>query len=455
MSHPNLRLSVRPLLFILVTIWISACSLGKKEPQWISQNPLDPGYYSAVVRISRKAPDYLDLARDNALKEISTQINVTLDSEVALKEMEANGIPSAEIVNQIRSSSRSKLSNIQLAGSYQNKSDYWAYYRLSKSEYLAWRLKQRDLAIEQAKVYLQEFDQATTDIAPGITSLLKAMELIVDFADLDLRTSYAGEKVNIYNELLFRFNRLPEMISLSFAQNLLKVVAKQREKQIVGVRTAYLKDQQTYSARSFPLVFAFRNGNGDIVRQALSDNSGQAELIIRRITDFSNPQFIELTPDKEYWLSRVENPLVKRMLNILQFTPVRLQLSVSKPKAYLDYSFNNGPGSGYRDLLVKKLQDLDLEVVADSTSSDYIFRIMVMSREGEYVSRLKLFSASADAYVELLQSRGFKSVYNTNLTNIKSTAADPAYARQMSELNAVAEICDQLLFMLVEQHIMY
>jgi hypothetical protein len=443
------------LPYFLILIWISACSIGKKEPQWINQNPLDPGYYSAVVRISRKAPDYLDLARDNALKEISTQINVTLDSEVSLKEMEANGIPSAEIINQIRSSSRSKLSNIQLAGSYQNKTDYWAYYRLSKSEYMKWRFKQRDLAIEQAKVFLQEFDQATTDIAPGITSLLKAMELIVDFADLDLRTSYSGRSVNIYNELLFRFNRLPEMISLSYSQNQIKVVAKQREKQIIGVQTAYVKDNQTYSARSFPIVFSFRNGKGDIVRQALSDNTGQAELIIRRITDFSNPQFIEMTPDKDYWLSRVENPLVKRMLNILQFSPVSLQLSVSRPKAYLDYSFNNGKGNGYRDLLVKKLQDLDLEVVADSASSDYIFRIMVMSRESEYVSRLKLFSASADAYVELLQSKGFKSIYNTNLTNLKSTGADSALALQMSELNAVAEICDQLLFMLVEQHVMY
>ncbi len=434
---------------------MAGCAFNQKEPAWISQNPTDNAYYSAVVRISRKAPNYLDLARDNALKEISTQISVTIDSDIALKEMEANGIPSAEIVNQIRSSSRNKLANVQLAGSYQTDNDYWAYYRLSKSEYLAWRLKQRDLAIQQALSLLQEFDDATTDLAPGITSLLKALEQVVDFADLDLTARYQDKSVNLYNELLFRLNRLPEKIKLSYSQKELKVIAKQKAKQIVEVKTEYLKDSQSYASRTFPVVFSFQSGTGDIVPQAISDNNGLAELIIRRITDFSDPQFIELKPDKAFWLSRVENPVVKKLLAGLQFNSAILKLNVFRPKVYLDYSFDNGQGNGYRELVLKKLQDLNLEVVSDSTISDYQVRIMITSREGDYVSRLNLFSASADAYVELLYSKGFKSIYSTNLTNVKSTGSNLQAAIKMSELNAVAEICDQLLFMLVEQHIFY
>jgi len=55
----------------------------------------------------------------------------------------------------------------------------------------------------------------------------------------------------------------------------------------------------------------------------------------------------------------------------------------------------------------------------------------------------------------LLQSSNGKSIYNTNLTGIKSTASLPEIAEKMSELNAVNEICDKVMYMLVEQYIMF
>jgi len=95
-----------------------------------------------------------------------------------------------------------------------------------------------------------------------------------------------------------------------------------------------------------------------------------------------------------------------------------------------------------------------LEVVADSTKSDYIFKVIVVSKDGDYVSRLNLFSASADAYVDLRQRKGYKSLYSTYITGVKSTGSSRETALKMSELNAITEICDKLLYMLVEQHIM-
>ncbi|MDY0150665.1 MAG: LPP20 family lipoprotein [Candidatus Cloacimonas sp.] len=440
------------LIFVLL---LTACSLAKKEPVWVLQHPVDSGFYTAVIRTSKQAPNYTDTARDNALREISTQISVQIDSDIALKETEANGIASSELVSQIRSSSRNKLANIQLAGSYETDKEYWAFYRLSKSDYQAWRKQQRDLAVQQALPLLSEFDDSTADAAPGITALLKALELIVDYTDMDLSTSYNGQEVNLYNELFSRLNRLPENLKPELAVANLPVVAKQRQTHIVPATMYYFKDKQKYSCKAFPLVFSFVSGKGDIVNTTLTDNEGKADLVIRRITDFTDPQQISMAPDKQYWLSRIENPIVKQMFKLLQFPPAILNLKVSRPKAYLDYSFDNTAGSAYRDLLVRKLQDLDLEVVADSSKSDFTFKVIVISRDGDFVPSLKLYSAKADAYVELLQSKGYSSLYNTNLTNIKSTGLTTETARKMSELNSIVEINDKLMYMLVEQYIMY
>ncbi|MDD2229147.1 MAG: LPP20 family lipoprotein [Candidatus Cloacimonetes bacterium] len=428
--------------------------MASKEPSWVTQRPADPAYYNAVVRFSKKAPNYTDLARDNALREISTQISVQIDSDIYLKETEANGIPSSEIISQIRSSSRNKLNNIQLYGSYENDKDYWAYYRLSKSDYRAWRMQQRDLAIEQAQKLLSEFDAVTTDAVLGISALLRAMELIVDYTDLDLDTMYKGKQVNLYNELFSRLNRLPESLNPFIERANLAVVAKLRQDHIEPAGIYYEKEGTQHPCKAFPLLFSFSRGEGDIVGKVQTDNYGKAELNIKRITSFASPQQISLTLDKDYWLRSIENPIVKRMFSLLKFPAASLSLLVSRPKAYIDYSFNDSKGTAYQDLLVTKLQDLDLEVVTEKAASNFTFRVVINSQEGEYVSGLRLYSAQSDAYIELLDTQQNKSIYNTNITSIKSTGTTRENAKRSGELSSVSEISDMLLFTMVEQYIM-
>ncbi|MDD4309997.1 MAG: LPP20 family lipoprotein [Candidatus Cloacimonetes bacterium] len=452
LSH-NIRV-LGLLLLLILLLFVNACGFAAKEPEWVLSTPVDGAYYQAVVMLSKKVPGYVDTARENALREISTQISVQIDSDIALTETEANGIPSNDLISQIRSSSRNRLNGIQLAGTYQTDKDYWAYYRLSKSEYRFWRNQQKDLSVQQAISLLSDFDSATGDIAVGITALLKALELIVDFTDMDLSCEYKGKQVNLYNELFNRLQRLPESIKPLYASQQLAVIAKTRTTHEIPVSISYLKDNQQYPCSSFPLAFSFIKGAGDIEKKTISDTQGAAKLTIRRIADFATPQQIALSPDKEYWQSRLENPIVKKLFTQLQFSPAYLTLLVSRPKAYLEYSFDNSAGSAYKDILVKKLQDLDLEVVKEKANADYYFKVAIISHEGEPLPLLNQHTAKADAYVELLDVASGKSIYSNNLTNIKSTGNSLAIARNKSELVAINEICDKLLFMLVEQHIM-
>ncbi len=197
------------------------------------------------------------------------------------------------------------------------------------------------------------------------------------------------------------------------------------------------------------------SGKGEIVAEGLTDENGKAELIINRITSFSTPQFIEAKPDKYFWLTGIENPIVKTMFGNLQFLPATLKLNVNRPKAFVQYSFNNTSGTDYRNILLKKLQDLDLEVSTNQNESDYTFKVNIITRNSEFLPLLKQYSAVADAYIELIDSRTGKSIYNTNLTGIKSVAVTTDAAKGKNELDAVNELCDKVMFMLVQQYIMY
>lgn len=438
-------------LYILLLL-LSACSVAKKQPEWTLQQPFDNGYYSAVVKIPKKAPNYKELARNEAIREISTQISVQIDSDIALKETEANGIPSSELISSIRSSSNNKIRDLQLVGTYETKNDYWAYYRLSKSEYYAWRKNQCEQATAQALNLLNEFDLSQTNLTSGISALLKGLELIVDYTDMDLTTSYRNKQINLYNELFFRLNHLTEKVKINYAEKEIDLTAKQRERKSITVFVIY---QQEIPVNNFPVCFNFLSGKGEIVAKGLTDENGKAELIINRITSFSTPQFIEAKPDKDFWLVGIENPIVKTMFGNLQFLPATLKLNVNRPKAFVQYSFNNTSGTDYRNILLKKLQDLDLEVSTNQNESDYTFKVNIITRNSEFLPLLKQYSAVADAYIELIDSRTGKSIYNTNLTGIKSVAVTTDAAKGKNELDAVNELCDKVMFMLVQQYIMY
>ena len=438
-------------LYILLLL-LSACSVGKKQPEWTLQQPFDNGYYSAVVKIPKKAPNYKELARNEAIREISTQISVQIDSDIALKETEANGIPSSELISSIRSSSNNKIRDLQLVGTYETKNDYWAYYRLSKSEYYAWRKNQCEQATAQALNLLNEFDLSQTNLTPGISALLKGLELIVDYTDMELTTSYRNKQINLYNELFFRLNHLTEKVKINYAEKEIDLTAKQRERKSITVFVIY---QQEIPVNNFPVCFNFLSGKGEIVAEGLTDENGKAELIINRITSFSTPQFIEAKPDKDFWLVGIENPIVKTMFGNLQFLPATLKLNVNRPKAFVQYSFNNTSGTDYRNILLKKLQDLDLEISTNQNESDYTFKVNIITRNSEFLPLLKQYSAVADAYIELIDSRTGKSIYNTNLTGIKSVAVTTDAAKGKNELDAVNELCDKVMFMLVQQYIMY
>lgn len=442
------------IVLIALLLVLGACSVSKRVPDWVSQRPYNNEYYTAVVRHPKQVPNYVESARDNALREISTQISVQIDSDIYLKETEANGIPSAELISQIKSSSRNRLKDIQLVGTYEDAKDYWAYYRLSKSSYLAWRVQQRDLAIAQATKLLAEYDSSITGITSGIASLLKALELVVDFTDLDLSVIYRDKEVNLYNELYARLQALPEKLSFAFEPQEISLVAKLRRTSELSANVWYNRDSALHPAMAFPVKFTFERGSGEIPGSSITDSNGRAKLTINRISSFSPQQSISMQPDKSYWLASLENPVIIQMFSLLRFKPAHLELRVNKPRAYLIYSFDGKPGTSYRDIVVNKLQTLDLEVPTDIKASDYTFRVEIISHEGEYVNNLRLYSASADANVELLDSRTGLSIFSTTIAGVKSTGSNRENARKASELAAVNRICDSLLFTLVEQHIM-
>ena len=70
---------MRYLPFLTILILLCSCSTNSTLPAWIEGFDHDPQYFSALSMVSTRQPDYKELARDYAAREIAMQIGSSIE----------------------------------------------------------------------------------------------------------------------------------------------------------------------------------------------------------------------------------------------------------------------------------------------------------------------------------------------------------------------------------------
>jgi hypothetical protein len=139
-----------PAWIILIAFYLMSCSgsrettstkndipVVKPRPTWISERPIAPAYYIGIGS-ANKIQDPLEfqqVAKKNALNDLSSEIKVLVQGESFLSTLEQNYSFSEEFRTDIRTSVAQEIESFETVDSWENGSEYWVYYRLSKAEY--------------------------------------------------------------------------------------------------------------------------------------------------------------------------------------------------------------------------------------------------------------------------------------------------------------------------------
>ena len=133
-------------LLPIILLLLFQSLFAKTMPDWVKSRPIDKNYYIGigVAKKSKKNKDYIQYAKDSALKNLASEISVNISGEVISKVMEKNGINKEELISNIKTSTQAKLQGYELVGTWEDKNNYWVYYHLSKEKYKAQQKKKRD-----------------------------------------------------------------------------------------------------------------------------------------------------------------------------------------------------------------------------------------------------------------------------------------------------------------------
>ena len=137
------------LLFILVISWFCFPLSGQQtnRPDWVKQHPVDGLNYIGIGMAEISGGDYQQKAKQNALSDLVSEIQVVIAANSLLNTLEDDGNVKQTFAESIRTEARAEIENFRLVDSWRSDNEYWVYYELNKDDYAALVEARRQKAI--------------------------------------------------------------------------------------------------------------------------------------------------------------------------------------------------------------------------------------------------------------------------------------------------------------------
>lgn len=296
MLIPKLQLLM--LFFLLSSCSVSGLFKKKVIPAWVETQVSDPQYFTGIghAPVVKKQNNHIEKARADALNELASEISVQLFSSNVLVTLVNNDKIKDEFNSLIRSRVSTELEGYELVESYQDKHNYWVYYRLSKLKYYEQQRLKREAATRNAQDYFLAAMNAMLqhDHKNALINFAKTIDAVKLYLNENIISTVNGLNVNLVQQSFANIRVLIESLQIETSALQIDVMLT---KEIDPAKLVFsLKDKSGNPVKAFPLTIYFsERAVPDPTR--ISDNQGTVQFQIPRIRSLKNEELITVTPD--------------------------------------------------------------------------------------------------------------------------------------------------------------
>lgn len=325
-------------LFILVISWFCFPLSGQQtnRPDWVKQHPVSGLSYIGIGMAEISEGDYQQKAKQNALSDLVSEIQVVIAANSLLNTLEDDGNVKQTFAESIRTEARAEIENFRLVDSWRSDNEYWVYYELNKDDYAALVAARRQKAIRngfdfwyKGHITLQQGDLMT-----AIELFSNGMEAIRPVLNQELFCSYEGKTINLATELYAALAGVFDGITIV----LNPVTVSATPFQGIGEPIAIGVYRNGNPLRNIRLKAEFVSGAGDLSSMSPTNESGVAALYVRNITSKQAQQEIGISLiDDVFSLFRKGSyaALFKQMLSSLPGATLTINTVQTQTSAYV------------------------------------------------------------------------------------------------------------------------
>ena len=234
-------------MYSLVALWFvflfASCS-GSKDttsasqqstievpaPEWVGNRPHSPSYYIGIGSCSKFAQpyDYQTIAKKNALNDLASEISVRVQGQTFLNSLEVNKSFSEEFISNVSTSTDAKIEDYEIAGSWENKNEFWVFYRLDKAKYQAWKMAKKAAALNLANDFYQKGLEAekNSNVMAAFDLYMRGIFALKDYWNESNEYMSAAGKVYLDNEIFSSMQKMCGNLKLSTDKNQIKLTSE-------------------------------------------------------------------------------------------------------------------------------------------------------------------------------------------------------------------------------------
>ncbi len=442
---------MRYLYFILTgLLMITACKssrTGKPKPVWVDQRPVNEAYYIGIGMASKlsNAADYQQIAKKNAINDLVSEIKVTVSSNSVLKQYQKNAAFNQQFESDVRVTALNTIEEFTVVDSWEDATNFWIYYRLSKDDYKAAIRRKMMMAMEQSESYYNHAQSLSREqFTQSLRLKVKALVALQAYLNEDVQHLHNGQSVNMISMLIESIQSQLLELELTHPYTSLKAMAGKPLAVPITVTARY----QSNHTMIPQVPLALKSGSGTVLATDETDANGKADLYLNKVPATYPVQNLKITFDERELVKMDSmNQTLKRILLTFDLPRKTVKLNVTPVKFFIVRSEKNMSKEmpdGYIEwALRKKLVDDGCTFVLNRDSADYVLFIDA-SAKSEGAIWGNMLTASLDVSLTVTDNNTKSEVYKDSLKGIKGYQLSAENAGVESYKNGQREVSDKL-----------
>ena len=380
-------------LFLIVLLTFQILNLfSNLKPDWITNRPINNDYFYGIAMILKKDnPDYLVKAKTAALNDLSSEIKVSLKSSLETQITQQNNNFDKKYNKNTVMSTEALFEGFELVDTWEDKKEYWVYYKLSKKIYDLNRYRKVRNAISSGEDLFRRANGLEMD-----GNLIAAMKLkyqaifgLNSFINNDLLELNNGRESDL-------INRWTNLIQESW--NAIKIVSEQKE--LITTSGSFLPSyivnvswNQT-PIKDLPLMSGTKET--DQWTKVRTDKNGNVNFTTSKVAAYNSEGIVITTIDPILFLIPDSlKPSLKKYVESIILPSSNIQLRVNPMRIALEISENIGSKNSSTQILSNKIRNTLLQnnfIIVTDSSFQYKIVINSDSRDTDQLVRNKICS---------------------------------------------------------------
>ena len=393
-------MNLRGFLMFLIVALFAACK-GNKDtvaagsqstaetppPEWVGNRPHSASHYIGIGSCSKFSQpyDYQTIAKKNALNDLASEISVRVQGQTFLNSLEVNKSFSEEFISNVSTSTDARIEEYEIAGSWENKNEFWVFYRLDKGQYQAQKMAKKSAALNLSNDFYQKGISAeqNANVAAAFDLYMRGIFALKDYWNESNEYMSASGKVYLDNEIFSAMQRMCGSLQLKVDKSKVVLTSDNQFSQEV-LATLLLGNQ---AVKGLTVKYSYEKNQGPHKAEVLTTEVGHAAVPVSEV-NFSltgNAVTIELDLSKlkvQDLDQKVQDGFIQSFKTEKKVLPIEAML----PSFYITSSeLNFGSPSNGRVLqtaLSGALVSKGLRIAGTAAEADFVATIEANTKEG-------------------------------------------------------------------------